>query len=72
MSDKRCANSQLRAVYSLVLTCFLAGCAGAPHVTPPETAAATKIGIVVPFGRCRAEGATRQTKPSFRACVPSC
>lgn len=40
MSDKRCANSQLRAVYSLVLTCFLAGCAGAPHVTPPETAAA--------------------------------
>src|ERR1700722_1952813 len=40
MSDKRCANSLVKAACGLVLTCFLAGCAGTPHVTTPETAAA--------------------------------
>jgi hypothetical protein len=39
MSEKRCANSQLRTAAGLVLACFLAGCAGAPHVTPETSAA---------------------------------
>jgi hypothetical protein len=39
MSDKQGANSRLKAAYGLALAVFLASCAGAPHVTPPQTTA---------------------------------